>query len=753
MAGGTNVPLTANELLARAMGAVDFGNVITHAFANGGIEEAFTAVLNQASTRITRALDTRVAKRASSNTDNVIDGTSIGLAAAEGGIQGLQIAQGGGTAGHQMAQAGMAAIGTGASVGMAAGATAGLAAGAITMGISAAVIGAIIWYRSTHPPEWQQLGVELGRDLGTSITEELAKNIADNAEALHSPIRGQVLRQFQSVIQEAGGVDAGNVESFVSRLTEVFTLLSTGQFTAVEATRVLDQNFASMVEHSTDGIGRISAGLRNIIQLDEMVGTHSTAVEAWRKAQTGAAATGINAVLNVGGGSRSDFTDLTGLAQTGIAAQMATGSTLFEALASQSSGINKLQEDTVAYNLSRAHYIGPAQLSPANSRADMERAASEGFSTEAYLLGSDIHALQYLIDNWDDLNHDSSDLHKKKLDDMNAQMTGMVTQFEVLTEDEGTRTLFIENQLMQTSGTLLDGINGLSSAVVNFDNLGIETVGMFEAQERQGSRMYSRLQGEVAALGGGTREALIPMQGWLHQAVIEAEKLGVPLDENTQLMVDQSKELGIWHDKADPARDMTERLAAAVERLVNWLNNIPENVHTDVTTSFHQVGQPPTYPTGPIDQTPAPSTPGRPDDGSGEGGGVDSGGGGGEATGSPTNPNGMPTNAYHGGPVRYFGRGGPVSWRPSGADTVPAMLDPREGVVTAAGMSRIGVEGLRNINSGTTIRASADMGSISTILSSMRSDQAARDNLMAAIPGMVSRAMKEAMQEVMAVNR
>jgi hypothetical protein len=687
-----NPQLAIEQRLQRALGALDFGATIERAFVSGGISQALESIGAKLSQKIATSMNKYLSDRSQINGGDNYDGHVATLAGAQGAISGLEIASGGGTAGHQFAQMGMSAAGTGVSAGIAAGSIgAGIAVGATTMGIGAAVIGAIYWYRATHPPEWQQLGEALGHDLGVNISEELAKSISDNAHNLRTPIRAQVLRQFGSVIEAAGGIDESNVEAFTARLDEVFHFVHDGALTAAEGVRILNQNFQALVADNTDDLGRISDGLRRIINDAEDAGMSSQAIKDWQKGQTSGAASGINALLLSGATTPADLADMSGMAQTGVAAQMATGSSFAQAISSESDGLNKLQEDYVKLNLERAKHDPTA------------------FGARATELANQIIAAQALID--------SGTLSGSKLDDTKKKAEDLKLEFEGLTEDAGTRTMFIENKLVQTQGILLRGLDGLTSATINFDNLGIETADMFEAQERQGYGMYVRLQSAVHELGGDTREALLPMQGWLHTAADEAERLGVPLDANTQMMINQSKELGIWHDKGKSAAEITERLASAVEALVNWLNGIPPNVnsHIDVTTTHHDdsgepagTPQPPDIPGG--GHTP-PLSPDHPDDHNGPG-----------APSEPHYPPGQgpddpgpPPGVYHGGPVRYLGRGGPVSWRPQGPDTVAAMLDPREGVVTAAGMDRIGEGGLRSINQG-TISRSANVGSMTIII-------------------------------------
>ena len=123
----------------------------------------------------------------------------------------------------------------------------------------------------------------------------------------------------------------------------------------------------------------------------------------------------------------------------------------------------------------------------------------------------------------------------------------------------------MQSNILARNPALISGIAGLTQSFIALDNIGALNVQTFEAMQRTGLVMCNRIQGEVEALGGTTRDALLPMQGFLHEAAKQAELLGVPLDANVQFLIDSSKEAGIWRDTQVPAQD---RIAGSMERLV-----------------------------------------------------------------------------------------------------------------------------------------------------------------------------------------
>ena len=90
--------------------------------------------------------------------------------------------------------------------------------------------------------------------------------------------------------------------------------------------------------------------------------------------------------------------------------------------------------------------------------------------------------------------------------------------------------------------------------------------------------MFTQMQNAAQQAGADmstNRDALIPMQAYLHAAQREAERLGVALDANTQMMIDQSQELGIWQEEGPTATELmlqgVNSMVDAVNRLINAL--------------------------------------------------------------------------------------------------------------------------------------------------------------------------------------
>lgn len=136
-------------------------------------------------------------------------------------------------------------------------------------------------------------------------------------------------------------------------------------------------------------------------------------------------------------------------------------------------------------------------------------------------------------------------------------------------DDAAIKAILLQDSIVSNNPQLLKAVGGLNTLMSTLGQLGLLNVETFGAMQRSGLEMYTKLQGEVSKLGGATADALGPMQEFLHDAEERAKDLGIPLDENLQLLIDQSKELGIWKDKGKSA---TDRMVEGIEKMVDRMD-------------------------------------------------------------------------------------------------------------------------------------------------------------------------------------
>jgi hypothetical protein len=142
-------------------------------------------------------------------------------------------------------------------------------------------------------------------------------------------------------------------------------------------------------------------------------------------------------------------------------------------------------------------------------------------------------------------------------------------------DDVGLKNLMLAAQVAQTNPQLIAGVDGLATSMNGLAQLGLLNVDTFGAMQRTGAEMHTRLQSQFAGTENGSRLALAPMQGYLQEASKWAAELGIPLDANTQELIDQSKELWLWKEAA---KSNTDRVLEGMEQLVNKVSELVEKI-------------------------------------------------------------------------------------------------------------------------------------------------------------------------------
>lgn len=634
-------------------------------------------------------------------------------------------------------------------------------------------------------PEWQKVASDIGRDMGVRISDQTAKGIEANEQVIRAALRqagslkgmfsGGVdvrpsaeLLSLQSIINDAGGLNTGNLDTFTAKLRDTFVLIGTAQLSVALGTKILDANWQAFVTSATDGDGRISAGLKDIINLNAIYGTQSKEIAAWQKAQAASAADGFSAVVSASDEAISQWDDIkSAIDKAKASMEQASSASLTGAIAAMG------KEEREALKAGMADFAGTAEqflaqqadlyqsapegdsrlktwlsgqtltaveagntfLSAIKNMGTAERdalsAGMEGFSgTATQFLAQQAALYQYAqegdarLKTWlsgqtlatigaDKAAQDyvtalaaqqrAAEAAKQELSDLSIQAVASYAasiasgvsvadtlakvgpsilkikqgydDLGISIDDAAFSAIAMQAGIASKSPTLISGVAGLNQEMIALDNLGLMNADTFGAMQRTGMQMYVRLQSQVAALGGDTKDALLPMQDYLQQAAAEAALLGIPLDANTQMLIGQSKELGIWKEKSksgfDLVTDAVTTLVKSVTDLINQLRGIPTNVSSTVTVGVDD-------PQGALDlgkgwKIPKPKVV------------VDGGAAAeGAATGAMVTRRGLV-------PIpQYFGLGGFVSFVPRGSDTIPAMLTPNELVSTEGQTGRIG---------------------------------------------------------------
>lgn len=467
----------------------------------------------------------------------------------------------------------------GAAVGAQIGAQFGPKGAAIGAGIGA-LVGLL------RKPAFEDVMRRVGRDWGVAISEELARGIADQAKKEFGGNRQAAeLFNFSKILDEAGGLNADNLDQMVDRFRDVFVMFETGAFTAAQAVQVLDENWRAFVEAGTDAAGRLRPELVEIIRLTREMGLASQEIIAYQREQAASAIEGLNAVVNA---FSDDFEVFDSLRK-----EVADSQKAIDAL-------NAVEARGRGADWAREMAEAQARLTDA---LENQSFVAEQAQNDLALLGS-IAVGVYGAAIEAGMSHAEA---LKAAQPGLAQLAKAYADLGISAEDAGLQALLMQSQLLTNAPHLVAGVDGLAQSFIALSNLGLLNVDTFRQMQEAGFRMFTRIQGEVAALGGSQRDALIPMQAYLREAAKQAELLGIPLDANTQMLIDQSKELGIWKDDGEDAgetlQDTMRDLRDVFKELIDTMKGIPKDIDTTVTTRYRTEGAPPGANTNPTSDT------------------------------------------------------------------------------------------------------------------------------------------------------
>lgn len=530
------VGATAGAQMASAMGEIA---------ASGAA--AVGSYVKLASAAVAAAAAMAQATGSADRTKNILAGAGTG--AMTGGMAGAQI----GT----MVQPGM-----------------GTLVGGIIGAVGGALIGGIIG--SLRKRDMQDALHRVGRDWGVAISEGMAEGIAADAKNLFNGNKQAAeIFNMSDIIGEAGGLNGDNFARMVGKLRDVMVMFATGTFTAAQAAKVLDDNFRAFVEAGTDASGRLSPSLQEIIRLTKELGLASKEVTAYLKGQAAAAITGFNAV------------------SAGSARWRELGQAVTEAQ-KRVDELNQVEARGRGADWTAEMTKAQQALTDALTK---QHAASQGVGTSLADLGTQALAVFNAAIA-------SGMSYGDALRQIQPGIQSLIASYKDLglpIDDAAIKVLAMQSEMLKNNPEILSGIDGLTQSFVALSNMGMLNADTFAAMQRTAMDLFGRIQAEVEKSGltgdDAARAALLPMQAYLHQAAKQAELLGMPLDEATQKLIDQSKAAGVWKDDVqDPmeqVRDAVIEMKDAILDMVAAFGQVPRNVDTEVTTRYRSEGSAP----------------------------------------------------------------------------------------------------------------------------------------------------------------
>ena len=560
----------------------------------------------------------------------------------------------------------------GAAVGARIGATPALAAatGGLSIAVGAGVGALVGWWRGSHA-EWKKVAKDIGKDIGQDISDGLAQEIAQMAKTLAGGTKQQrrewaELFSLDSIIAEAGGLTSKNIQKYEQQAMKLFEVIQRGGELGAQATEELNGLIAEFGAHAEKTGGMWDPVFKKLIADSKALGINLEAVTAAVDAQISKLAGGL-ATATKGAFTEADKL-LKGLSKEQIAA------------------IRSGDKGEIAKLGITPDQIKAVELAAGSAQGAFDRLSRTALASFNAIIASGRTAFQAIAEIGPTIDiliarHDELGLRGGAAFDQLAR-------FRILT---------------QQNAELVASVGGLNDVMVALSNLGGLNADVLADLEAQGLAAFEQL----TAAGFTEQEALMQMAPLLESIIQAHRDLGIPIDENTQRLIDQAEAQGLLSEEAMSTNDiLMEGFAALIEAVggklpeafqkmrdaakeageagkkagkdtKDSLDKIPRDIPINI--EYRRGEMPPGMtlnPDGTFSFTPEPG-------------------------GAHTMAHGGVVHASQGLAIgASMGRLLPFPGQPKGIDTVPIWAAPGEGVLNRLGMSTLGRADFESLNAG-----------------------------------------------------
>lgn len=445
----------------------------------------------------------------------------------------------------------------------------------------------------------------VGRDWGTDISEELAKKITETMKKIGGNRQVATAMHFGDILEEAGGLNAGNFNTFRNRLNDFLVFAETGLMSGADALAEYSENFEAFADYLTgrgenlaNAFGSHLATMsdqlrRGVLSQRDIQDFFSQNFEHFisnLEAVGGVAGRSWQAVLDLANQLDKMPKGVSAFLTSAVGDAGAAWDAVLKGIAYQWDGLGEkitdVKEEIEKLNEEMAKEGGVEttnKLADAQSRlSDLLREQSghaKGARVELERMGGLIMAtfaagLQNGV-GWTTMMAQlkpSFETLSKSFKDL-----GMAPESPVLTAMMKLFDMFSKNEALFT------GIDALTNGMIALSKIGGLTTDTFDAIAKQGVDMFRRVQSVVSQAGGSHADALRPFLPWLAEMRNAAKEYGFVLDDTTQQMIDQAIELGLLKD---PARTTTEVMETGFDNVNQSLMRMIDLLET----AFERLG-------------------------------------------------------------------------------------------------------------------------------------------------------------------
>jgi TP901 family phage tail tape measure protein len=453
------------------------------------------------------------------------------------------------------------------------GAVAGAAIGGQIAGPYGALVGLAVGalVGAFRNPSFEKVYKNVARNFGVELGDETSKAIAKLAkDKFKGSLGAAEIFSLDTIISEGGGLRAPNIEKFTKGLRDAFSFKERGQFSADELQQVLEKNFGAFADFASRSTKIAGKGFAEIAQLAKAAGVEIESINKFVGEQTG----------RVGGG----LADLAGplLEAAGLSEQMKAAADAQRAAADavtaarggksdedlgvgDRQAVDAAEKDAAAAAQALADITAKLAAGTQDAQGEFDRL---GIIAVGAFNAARASGLGYL---------EAVDQLSPGLDRMNAIQSQLG-----LTGNAAFAELSKFRDLVSGNETLVASAEALNDTILGLSNIGGLTVETLAAMEGQGLQTFDRL----TAAGFTSGQSIEIMRGFIENLKLAHEQLGVPIDANTQALIDQADAMEGLGPKS-PAEALTagfENVVTAVNRLAKGLGiDVPEAANAAAT--------------------------------------------------------------------------------------------------------------------------------------------------------------------------
>lgn len=419
-----------------------------------------------------------------------------------------------------------------------------------------AAVGALVG--AFRNPAFEDVYNRVAKDFGVKLSDETAKGIAKVAKDQFKGDRSAAeVFSLDTIIGEGGGLKDSNINLLTKRLRDAFSMKDVGKFSADQLEEVLEKNFgtfADFVGRSTTIAGK---GFSEIARLAKAAGADIESIKAFVGQQTN----------RVGGGLADlaqPLLDSAGLGEQVKAAKAAADAAA--AAVGQARG-GKADEDL---GVGDRQAVAAAQAEAAKAAAELEAITAKmaGSTKDAQ---AEFDRLGIIAVGAFNAARASGLGFLEATDQLSPGLDRLVAIQDQLglSGNKALDELLKFRDLVGTNETVVASAEALNETILALSNIGGLTTETLSALEGQGVETFDRL----TAAGFTSGQSIEIMRGFIENLKLAHEQLGVPIDANTQALIDQADALEGLAPKS-PAEALTagfERVATAVDRLAAGL--------------------------------------------------------------------------------------------------------------------------------------------------------------------------------------